>query len=67
MVDVNKIVQYRMVDGDLTPHNPSPYYSLRYVDINNYKKHIEDIREVSNLIIKQNPAWGGAGFFFFFI
>ena len=60
MVDVNKIVQYRMVDGDLTSHNPSPYYSLQYVDIDNYKTYIDDITNVSNLIIKQIPDWGDA-------
>tara|TARA_B110000444_G_C18818502_1_gene586439 strand:+ start:141 stop:671 length:531 start_codon:yes stop_codon:yes gene_type:complete len=60
MVDINKIIQYRMVDGDLTSHNPPPEYSLQYVDINNYKSFIDDITEISKLIIDQIPDWGDA-------
>ena len=60
MVDVDKIVQYRMVDGDLTSRKTPSYYSLQYVDVNNYKTFIDDITKISNLIIKQIPDWDDA-------
>lgn len=59
-MDKNKLVQYRMVSGDLIDYNPSDDYKLIYVDRNNYSDYLDDIEKVSNLIIQQIPDWSRA-------
>jgi hypothetical protein len=56
-MDVNKLVQYRMVNGELNPHSPSSDYSVKYVDKHNYLTYLSDIKNVSDIIIKQIPDW----------
>ena len=56
-MDVNKLVQYRMVNGELNPHSPSSDYSVKYVDKHNYLTYLSDIKTVSDIITKQIPDW----------
>ena len=56
-MDVNKLVQYRMVNGELNPHSPSSDYSVKYVDKHNYLTYLSDIKNVSDIITKQIPDW----------
>jgi len=56
-MDINKLVQYRMVKGDLNLYSPSSDYKVKYVDKHNYINHLDDIKIVSKMIINQIPDW----------
>lgn len=56
-MDKSKLVQYRMVEGDLINYKPSKEYRLSRVDLNNYEKYLGDLNRISNLITNQIPDW----------
>jgi hypothetical protein len=59
-MDKSKLVQYRMVQGDLVTYTPSQEYRLVYVDLDNYQQYLGDLNKISNLIIDQIPDWPDA-------
>ena len=59
-MELDKIVQYRILNSELNPFTPHPDYSIKYVDKHNYLSNLIDIKTISDLITKQIPDWGEA-------
>lgn len=57
-MELNKVVELKLLKHNLITVDDSDDYSFAFIDISNYKQHITDLLYVSSLM-KKDFDWGG--------